>query len=98
MVFLVAMLTGCSSFLHWSPSALPDVAALCAFSGDVEPQLEALAAEYGVPVAFVKAAFEGACSETAKTAPNDAKHAGLSAARASASAAKKAGAKFEAKP
>lgn len=91
----MGLVSGCASFLHWSPAALPDVAALCALSGDVQPQLDALAIKYGVPTAYVEEAFKLACAETAKTAPSEAKHAGLSAARAGAHAARMARAKFE---
>lgn len=93
---VTAVLWGCSSFLHLSPSAMPEVAALCAIGGDVRPELDAIANEYGVPVAFVDLAFTEACSGTKD--PKSAKTVGLSSARASAKAAHKMGAKFEAKP
>ncbi len=41
IVLLIALaLPGCSSFLHWSPSALPDVAALCAWSDKMRDTLQ----------------------------------------------------------
>lgn len=97
IVVLVALLgvCGCSSLLHWSPAASPDVAALCAFSGDVEPQLEALAAQYGVPLAFVQAAFDLTCTPAARAGASDARAQGLAAARASAHAAHMSRARFD---
>jgi hypothetical protein len=88
IVLLVAILglAGCASLGHWSAAVAPDVAVLCAFSGDVEPQLEQLAAQYGVPLFVVQDAFKAACSETARDNPDGARASGLMAARASAHA------------
>lgn len=81
IVVVVMMLGGCVSFGRWSPSAAPEVAVLCALSGEVEPQLEQYANEYHVPLVVVEEAFKLACSDTAKTDPSKAKPAGLVSAR-----------------
>lgn len=82
-------LSGCSG------AKFPDAGTLCALAGDVEPVLEKYADDHGVPLKYVRDAFAIACMDAAKTDPERARAVGLSAAKASASAAAKSGARFD---
>jgi hypothetical protein len=68
----------------------------CAITGALLPELEALAAMEGVPLAFVEDAYASACAvAAAKGLDQHAAHdAGMISAKAAAKAAHKLGAKF----
>lgn len=86
LALAAVVLGGCSRFGVWSPSVSADVSQLCVVTGDVLPALEAIAAEYTVPLEYVQKAYQLICGNAPKGA--DAVQEGLRGAHAAAAAAR----------